>query len=294
MFPPQSIVAAVDFSEPSREALALAARFARHCGARLHVVHVEDPLLTAAAAREGIDLGGETREELQRFVDTTPPAAACTPCWDVITGPPASGILQVAERERADLIVVGTHGMSGPGRLLFGSVTEGVLRHANRSILVAPDHWVAPRPETDDLSGSGPVVVGIDFCASSAAVARVACALAERLQTSVEALHVVAEPSLLDRWRARAAPALADTVTIARRDLAVLMNGLGATAEITTTVDTGNVAERLTEAATPIGGRHPFIVVGRRNSRTRDGAPGAVAYRVATLAGAPVLMHYEG
>ena len=64
MFPPRVVLAAVDFSEPSRVALVCAARLARQCGAELHVLHAEDPLLAEAARAGGVDLAGETRDEL--------------------------------------------------------------------------------------------------------------------------------------------------------------------------------------------------------------------------------------
>jgi nucleotide-binding universal stress UspA family protein len=75
MMPPRAIVAAVSFSESSRVALVLAARLARHCGAELHVLHVEDPLLDAAARHEGID---SARRRRARKADG--PARLSTAC----------------------------------------------------------------------------------------------------------------------------------------------------------------------------------------------------------------------
>jgi nucleotide-binding universal stress UspA family protein len=51
-------------------------------------------------------------------------------------GEPAQALLNVAKQCQADLIVVGSHGRSGIGRLLLGSVSESVLRHAPCSVLV--------------------------------------------------------------------------------------------------------------------------------------------------------------
>src|SRR5262245_64083256 len=82
MLPPRAILAAVDFSESSRIALMLAARLAQQCGAALHVLHAEDPLLVAAAAETNFDLTSDTREELSRFIKTAPPAADLSPCRD--------------------------------------------------------------------------------------------------------------------------------------------------------------------------------------------------------------------
>jgi nucleotide-binding universal stress UspA family protein len=53
--------------------------------------------------------------------------------WD---GDPRDAILEAATAEGADLIVVGTHGRGGLERLLLGSVSEHVIRHADVPVLV--------------------------------------------------------------------------------------------------------------------------------------------------------------
>jgi len=55
---------------------------------------------------------------------------------EIASGDPALGLLQVAEEEGADLIVVGSHGQGAVKRFLLGSVSEKVLRHAHCSVLV--------------------------------------------------------------------------------------------------------------------------------------------------------------
>ena len=292
MLPPRAVLAAVDFSESSRRALALAARLAQHCGATLHVLHAEDPLLFAAAAEARVDLTAETRDELKRFLATAPPAADLDVCCDVVTGQAIPAILDIAQREGADLIVLGAHGMSGAGRFLFGSVTEGVMLRANRSVLVVPENWDAPRPDAPGLTGIGPLVVGVDFSESSLIAATAAAALAQRLHTTVEAVHVVPDLPVPDRWRTHADKVLADRVTLARRDLARVVAAMNAAAPVASRVEQGQVAELLAEAAAPVGDRHPMLVLGRRSSKAREGAPGATAYRVAMLARVPVLMHH--
>ena len=49
----------------------------------------------------------------------------------MITGDPADEIVALAEQEKADLIVMGTHGRTGLGRLLMGSVAEAVVRRTS-------------------------------------------------------------------------------------------------------------------------------------------------------------------
>ena len=53
------------------------------------------------------------------------------------SGDPATAILDVAERERPDVVVLGTRGLSAAERWLVGSVSTKVLHHARCSVLVA-------------------------------------------------------------------------------------------------------------------------------------------------------------
>lgn len=53
-----------------------------------------------------------------------------------LMGEPAATILELAEQESPDLLMVASHGRSGIQRFLLGSVSERVLRHARASVLV--------------------------------------------------------------------------------------------------------------------------------------------------------------
>jgi nucleotide-binding universal stress UspA family protein len=56
--------------------------------------------------------------------------------WEIRTGRPEEEILAAARTAGADLIAMSTHGRSGLGRLLFGSVAEQVLRHAEMPVFL--------------------------------------------------------------------------------------------------------------------------------------------------------------
>ena len=141
-----TILCPVDFSEGSRSALRYGAAIARHFGARLLVLTVEDPLLT-----EALDLGTgvawrpeESRRELQEFADAAFTGQAhgareTMPVeYDVAVGKPAPEILRVARERPCDLIVISTNGMTGVRKLFFGSTTERVLRETTRPVLITP------------------------------------------------------------------------------------------------------------------------------------------------------------
>jgi nucleotide-binding universal stress UspA family protein len=55
---------------------------------------------------------------------------------DLVEGDPKSQIIDVANQWHADMIVVGSHGRSGLGRFLLGSVSQDVVRHAHCSVEV--------------------------------------------------------------------------------------------------------------------------------------------------------------
>jgi nucleotide-binding universal stress UspA family protein len=289
MIPPSTILTAVDFSEGSFAALTYAARLAKQSHAHLVVLHVEDPLLSAAARERGVHLAEESREELASLIARVPGAAALSPRHYVVTGHAVEVILDASCREGADLIVVASHGMSGIERAFFGSVTEGLLHRTDRSILVVPAEWRVP-PERVGADRIGPFVVGLDFSSSSIAAATAACKLAELFSTSVELLHVVPMLPVLERWRPHADSATAERVDLARRDIARVASDLPAQVPVTSHVETGPVADRLAEIAAPWGERQPVIMLGKR-AADRTGARGSTAFRVLMLARVPVLMH---
>ncbi|MFP6869412.1 MAG: universal stress protein [Nitrospinota bacterium] len=55
--------------------------------------------------------------------------------WCVVSGNPANEILRVAKREKADLVIMSTHGRSGIPRAVMGSVAEKVIRQSTVPVL---------------------------------------------------------------------------------------------------------------------------------------------------------------
>lgn len=291
MFPPRVVLAAVDFSEPSRVALVFAARLAKQSGAELHVLHAEDPLLAGAARAGGVDLTVEIREELGTFMRRAAPAGDWAPMHHVVTGPAVEVIRDIAVRERADVIVVGMRGMSGAERALFGSTTEGVLRKAETSVLVVPGRWTPPQPASGDLTGTGPIVAGVELSTAALAAARAACRLAALLGTAVHAVHVVPPLAVPARWSAHADAALQTRIDTTRAELTAALRDLNAEHPIRLLVKTGRIAEELAAAVAPAAGTHPILVMGRRTLDGRGGAPGSIAFRALGMAAVPVLMY---
>jgi universal stress protein A len=132
----QTIIVSTDFSTGSRAALEFAASIARDRKGRLIIAHVKE---TAGASDTGPLYPGEhlTDEELQRQLSVFTPDNLGVPITRLLLqGDPADMICDLAEKENAALIVMGTHGRRGIMRLLMGSVAELVVRRSTCPVLV--------------------------------------------------------------------------------------------------------------------------------------------------------------
>jgi len=167
MLPIRTILHPTDFSAHSEYAFRLASSLARDYGARLIVLHVfERPLfihggvMTAPPEPPPPEEQRHTlREQLQRI---KPPDPAISIEHLLEEGDPATGILQVAQERACDLIVMGSHGRTGLGRLLLGSVAEQVVRKAPCPVLTVklPQHQEKPSEDaTPATAGRATVTV---------------------------------------------------------------------------------------------------------------------------------------
>ena len=139
----RSILCPVDFSDHSAVALRYAAILTKRSAGRLHVLHVNDPMLAAAAAVAFADrdYAKVALAELRPFVAKALPAStmkAISIRYAVETGDATRMIVSAAQRFRCDLIVMGTHGLSGLEKVLIGSTTERVLHRASLPVLAIP------------------------------------------------------------------------------------------------------------------------------------------------------------
>jgi nucleotide-binding universal stress UspA family protein len=136
MLPIHTILHPTDFSEQSDYAFGLACALARDHGARLILLHVAS-LPVAVFGEAGVFVEPEDYQEpLKRQLDQLRVPDASVPVERRIEeGEAAAGILRVAGETNAGLIVMGTHGRTGLGRLLAGSVAARVMRKAPCPVL---------------------------------------------------------------------------------------------------------------------------------------------------------------
>jgi len=133
-----------DFSTTGQTALEMATSLARDTGATLVIVHVEEPPMAYGGGEFYYGLEEPNREELRRMLAEVAPADPNVPCERrLMIGTPATAIVELAQRENADMIVMATHGRTGLSRVLMGSVAEEVVRKAHCPVLT-----VKPAPQT--------------------------------------------------------------------------------------------------------------------------------------------------
>jgi universal stress protein A len=132
----KKILFATDFSEASTGALQYATSLARDSGAALLIVHVEELPLPYAGGEMYLAQPEYPNPEIRKMLDSVvPPDKTVTFKHRLVLGVAADDIVKTAEEEGADLIVMGTHGRTGLMRVLMGSVTEAVMRHAPCPVL---------------------------------------------------------------------------------------------------------------------------------------------------------------
>ncbi|MFH2127164.1 MAG: universal stress protein [Pseudomonadota bacterium] len=151
----KSIIAATDFSPGAEEALRQATSLAHQHQARLMLVHVLPPLVTpnplldefvvnqtTLALRQGL------QESCQKALDERRRQAAPLVNLEtrLLEGDPSRELIRLAKEERADLLVMGSTGVSGLAETVFGSTAQKMVRKAPCSVLVA-------RPPADAPTG---------------------------------------------------------------------------------------------------------------------------------------------
>ncbi len=134
-----------DFSDLSMNASAYAISLARCFGAELFVLHVVDH----SGEASGLYVPHMSFEVLDKEEDSAEAKSLKKICrrleaQDVViepilcSGSPQEEILRVATEKDVDIIIIGTSGTGGVGRLVFGSNTDYVIRNSHVPVLAIP------------------------------------------------------------------------------------------------------------------------------------------------------------
>ncbi|HVB57918.1 MAG TPA: universal stress protein [Candidatus Acidoferrales bacterium] len=187
----KNILFLTDFSEPSERALPYALAMAREFGARLHALHVMIPQPYSYATPELMEVAIKTQEECaessMQQVDAQ--MAGLVHQTHIVRG---TGLwlplVEVINDCSADMLVLGTHGRTGPQKLLLGSVAEEIFRRSAVPVLtIGPD----VRSSTHTAARFRRVLLATDFSEESKAAVPYAISLAQENQAELVLLHVI-------------------------------------------------------------------------------------------------------
>ena len=288
----RAVLCPVDFSDQSRLALRYAALVAQRTSATLTVTFVNDPLLVAAAAAALHDRGLARRSlvELHAFVNATLGRRTGHRLKaSVSVGAPIVEIIKTAASRSSDLIVMGTHGLTGVQRAVVGSTTLGVLQRTDVPVLAVPreafghgdvpPHWPGER-----------VIAAVQFTKAAHRDVQAAAEVARWFDASLLLVHAIedlappgwfaADLSAHDRIRVGAAERQLDELAVVARRMV----------PTETRIVSGAAADQI--AALAAETRSQLLITALHDRRTWFGsARGSISYHVLSHAVAPVLAH---
>ncbi len=286
---PSSVLCPIDFSPHAERALRHAVALCGVFHARLTVLTVNDPLFVEAAAAAGhaATMRGQVEAALHEVLVRVPGPAGHAPALDIATGPAAGEILKAAERAHADLIVMGSQGLGGTSKLVFGSTAERVIRTSPVPVLAVP----AGEPERiDGQPGAtrfvpGAVVAAVGLDAFDGAVTGTAADWAVATGAALVLTHVCHEAQAPHWWRFAGVPHPPESLEAAAAQLATLAAALPEGAAVAVDVRLGQVPAGV--AAVTRERDAGLLVVSRGGG---DHRLGSVAYRIMCEAGLPTLV----
>lgn len=204
----KNIMVATDFSSTSKVALKHAAAIVEHHASNLYVIHVIPPLVRTPIPIETLAPEVEldrrqAKADLAEFVaDET---LAHIPHQELLERGEISGVLsELVQKYEIDLLVLGTHGRGGIGKILLGSVAEAVFRQVRCPVLtIGP----AVPTEPKDTGRLHQILFATDFGPASLSALTHAIAMAQDDNAKLILLHVLVVPPALyadARWYSQA------------------------------------------------------------------------------------------
>ncbi len=121
----------VDFTDPARAGLRVAADLCSRLGSELVLLLVDG----GAKVAEELPAGGPAEPRLEAWRAEAERLGAARATVARTAGPPEVAIVDFAAAQGVDLVVMGTHGRVDRERMLTGSVAEGVVRNARCPVL---------------------------------------------------------------------------------------------------------------------------------------------------------------
>lgn len=188
----QNILFATDFSPAATRAIPFAKAIARHYGSNVIAMHVRGPMvnpMTQPSAWEAVLYAEKERDEVRRK-ELLAEFAGLPAVARIEEGEIFSHLTAAVKKENVDLLILGTHGRTGIGKLLLGSVAEEIFRTVRCPVLTVGPRASATQKEAARIRE---ILFATDLSAESREAAAYAVSLAQEFQARLVLLHVIAE-----------------------------------------------------------------------------------------------------
>jgi nucleotide-binding universal stress UspA family protein len=296
----KSILIATDFSPASEKPLCHALAIARCYGAKFYLAHVLSSLGFTLAGPGALAVVEEAvcRDAAHLEVDLVRSGALSGLQHEVVIrqGEVWPALEAIIRQEQIDLVIIGTHGRHGMGKLLLGSVAEEIFRQADCLVLtVGPNAYQQPRVGTPRANRS--FLLATDFGDASIHALPYAISFANQFAAKLVLLNVIplapmaADPHWCTASNAAQMQENARIATLRRLEELTRSATLQVRPEFHVEFESANsVGERILEAAEWL--RVDLIVMGLHPSshiETASHLGWNTAYEVVCRAGCPVL-----
>jgi len=293
----KSVLVAFDFSEASSKPLRHALAIARHFAAKFHLLHVVSSMGYTIAGPDALHLAVDAiRRDMQKLQQQLLASGALGGLeseFILRDGSVWEQLEEVIREKHVDVVVVGTHGRGGLGKLLLGSVAEKIFRNAGCFVVT-----VGPCSYEDALMNKAqpvrPFLFPTDFSAASLKALPYAVAFANQFGARLVLLNVQPAAPIPQGFHWSRTGDLQQMREEARR---VIQGRLEKLMEQTGTmgrrpelmVRFGIVSEQILQASHEL--KADLVVLGLKEPTHRESShmPWAAAYKVVCGARCPVL-----
>ena len=189
----KKILFATDFSPAAEKAEAFLTGLAKHFSCEIQILHVLDlsGLFKAPDAGISIEAARRAAEEKLAAIEAQLAGGGIKAKAILSEGlEPAKEILQVANENSADLIVVGTRGLSALGRLALGSVTQQLIHHAECPVFTTGPNVKTPQPQPKFQR----IVCTTDFSEDATKAIQLALPFTQSYDAHMFLCHVLPKP----------------------------------------------------------------------------------------------------
>lgn len=190
----EKILVATDFSDSSRTAWFAGFNLASRCMAKVNLLHVFTYMEYVFSPDNYAVPDERWFRRLMDEMDTQYPSRLYPNSQRTVTSSTSipDGILEYANREACDLIVVGTHGRKALSRILMGSVTQELIRNSPVPVMVVK---AVKKPE-EHVQNYDRVLIPIDFSEVSMKALNYGIRFANFLRADVHLIHIVDTPAI--------------------------------------------------------------------------------------------------